>query len=113
MLVHCAQGISRSATLVISYMVRHMDLTLKAALNRVRVRRSVAHPNSDFMRQLCTFELKVRGVNSLTPQPLDGGAMGRGGKPPSSKSRVRSPAANKYRVAASPKAATTSACALL
>ena len=120
MLVHCAQGISRSSTLIISYMIRHMDYTLKAALTRVRSRRSVAHPNSDFMRQLCAFELKVHGVNSLTPQPLDGrggggGGGGGGGRQGGKKPTSRAPAADKYRVvAAAPKAARgTAACALL
>lgn len=56
-LVHCAQGISRSATLVIMYLMRTNDLTYEQALELVQKHRDVVQPNPGFVAQLKEFEL--------------------------------------------------------
>lgn len=55
-LVHCAQGVSRSATLVIMYLMRTNDLTYEQALELVQKHRDVVQPNSGFVAQLKEFE---------------------------------------------------------
>ena len=55
-LVHCTMGMSRSATLVLVYLVRHLNMTLAEALMYTKERRPVASPNPGFMAQLVTME---------------------------------------------------------
>jgi hypothetical protein len=66
--VHCAHGMSRSATMVIVYCMVYKGWTLLEALNIVRKKRSVVKPNNGFMRQLILFEKAERGVNTI---PID------------------------------------------
>lgn len=60
-LVHCKAGISRSATLVIYYLMTRakMDLSLAKALRVVRDARPIVSPNEGFMRALCRIETEV------------------------------------------------------
>lgn len=53
-LVHCAAGISRSATIVISYLVQKQNMTLQNALQLVREKRPCICPNPGFLKQLKT-----------------------------------------------------------
>jgi protein-tyrosine phosphatase len=55
-LVHCAQGISRSATLVMMYLMRTEDMTYERALALVQKHRSIVQPNPGFEAQLKDFE---------------------------------------------------------
>ncbi|KAI4886364.1 hypothetical protein NFI96_004711 [Prochilodus magdalenae] len=50
-LVHCARGISRSATLVLAYLMIYQGLTLSEAIQAVRPHRSIL-PNVGFLQQL-------------------------------------------------------------
>eukprot|EP00732_Lithocolla_globosa_P002209 Lithocolla_globosa_v1_NODE_1383_length_2618_cov_3.822083.p2 type:complete len:249 gc:universal NODE_1383_length_2618_cov_3.822083:1651-2397(+) len=54
--VHCIQGISRSASFVIAYLMKTNQLTLKQALNEVRAKRSIINPNRGFLFQLLEYE---------------------------------------------------------
>lgn len=55
-LVHCAQGISRSATIVIMYLMRTEGLTYEHALALVQRHRDIVQPNPGFVSQLKEFE---------------------------------------------------------
>jgi protein-tyrosine phosphatase len=55
-LVHCLAGISRSATVVIAYMMASQRLTLLKATVHVKARRHWANPNPGFVSQLRRFE---------------------------------------------------------
>ncbi|VDB95559.1 unnamed protein product [Peniophora sp. CBMAI 1063] len=55
-LVHCQQGISRSASIVIAYLMRKRGMTFDAALAYVRSRRACIKPNSGFVRCLQEWE---------------------------------------------------------
>jgi hypothetical protein len=55
-LVHCGAGISRSATLVIAYMMRKSKWPLDTALKHVQARRAAVRPNNGFMQALRDFE---------------------------------------------------------
>mmetsp|Transcript_35386 Transcript_35386/g.80843 ORF Transcript_35386/g.80843 Transcript_35386/m.80843 type:complete len:139 (-) Transcript_35386:27-443(-) len=51
-LVHCAQGKSRSSTLVVAYLMKTQGLSADKALELVRAQRPIAEPNTNFMTQL-------------------------------------------------------------
>ncbi|ETO27114.1 hypothetical protein RFI_10019 [Reticulomyxa filosa] len=55
-LVHCAQGISRSSSIVIAYLIKHEKLTYEKALSHVKSIRRIAQPNSGFEEQLRKLE---------------------------------------------------------
>uniref|UniRef100_A0A3P8T3S6 Dual specificity protein phosphatase n=1 Tax=Amphiprion percula TaxID=161767 RepID=A0A3P8T3S6_AMPPE len=50
--VHCAVGVSRSASLVLAYLMIHHHYTLLEAINKVKERRWI-FPNRGFLKQLC------------------------------------------------------------
>ncbi len=54
-LVHCQQGVSRSASLLIAYFIRTQGMSLTQALETIRACRDI-NPNFGFMRQLRNFE---------------------------------------------------------
>ena len=56
-LVHCAVGASRSATIVIAYLMwKNKEMTFEKALNYVKEKRAVVNPNLAFQDQLQLFE---------------------------------------------------------
>lgn len=55
-LVHCGAGISRSATIVISYIMRELGKTVEEALAMVREKRPKVDPNIGFSCQLVAYE---------------------------------------------------------
>lgn len=54
--VHCVSGVSRSSTLVIAFLMKHRDMSLRQAFDYVRERRNCISPNVGFFDQLCAFE---------------------------------------------------------
>jgi len=58
-LVHCEAGVSRSATVVISYVMAAHDLRFKDALKYVRTRRFFVNPNAGFTYQLALLQFNV------------------------------------------------------
>ncbi|VDN13899.1 unnamed protein product [Dibothriocephalus latus] len=64
-LVHCMAGISRSASLVLAYLIRHQNMSLADAYDLVRGVRPFIQPNAGFWRQLISYEEMVRGTRSM------------------------------------------------
>ncbi|XP_054857457.1 dual specificity protein phosphatase 14 [Eublepharis macularius] len=64
-LVHCAAGVSRSATLCIVYLMKYQNVSLYEAYNWVKSRRPVIHPNVGFWRQLIDYERELYGRNTV------------------------------------------------
>lgn len=60
-LVHCEMGVSRSATVVIAYLIRYLEMTRDEAYVEVKKRRPQINPNPGFWRQLQSFESLCRG----------------------------------------------------
>ena len=56
LLIHCRAGVSRSATMIISYLIKIQKLNLKDALNLVKSKRSKIQPNDGFMQQLKMYQ---------------------------------------------------------
>jgi dual specificity protein phosphatase 1B len=58
-LVHCFAGVSRSSTVIVSWLMRYLNMRVMEALHYVRERRPVANPNSGFMAQLLEYEAEL------------------------------------------------------
>jgi len=54
-LVHCKMGVSRSASTVIAFAMKHLHWSLETALSYVRDCRSIIKPNEGFTKQLQTY----------------------------------------------------------
>lgn len=65
--MHCYQGISRSATLVLAYLMMRENMSLEDAIVLVRKRREV-FPNSGFLRQLIELEEQLQKERSEQSQ---------------------------------------------
>uniref|UniRef100_A0A2K6UAF6 Dual specificity protein phosphatase 13B n=1 Tax=Saimiri boliviensis boliviensis TaxID=39432 RepID=A0A2K6UAF6_SAIBB len=57
-LVHCAMGVSRSATLVLAYLMIYENMTLVEAIQTVQAHRNIC-PNSGFLRQLQVLDNRL------------------------------------------------------
>ncbi|EDK36210.2 hypothetical protein PGUG_00308 [Meyerozyma guilliermondii ATCC 6260] len=51
-LVHCQEGVSRSVTVVMAYLMYHYKLSVSQSLHAVKRRNGAAEPNTGFMEQL-------------------------------------------------------------
>ena len=62
-LVHCFAGVSRSGAMLIAYLMKTQNKTLKEAWEYAKTKRSVVSPNNGFRKQLEKYEaeLKERG----------------------------------------------------
>lgn len=69
-LVHCIQGMSRSASFVIAYLVSKQNMTLRQAYDHVFSKRSIIRPNPGFMAQLIKFEEKIHGTSTMTEEEI-------------------------------------------
>lgn len=57
-LVHCKEGVSRSASLVLAYLVRDQEMQLTDAVRLVRSKREII-PNDGFLGQLIDYSAKL------------------------------------------------------
>uniref|UniRef100_A0A3P9QDK2 Dual specificity protein phosphatase 14-like n=1 Tax=Poecilia reticulata TaxID=8081 RepID=A0A3P9QDK2_POERE len=64
-LVHCTAGRSRSAALVMAYLMRSEGLSLRQAHELVLERRPFIRPNAGFWRQLMEYERELSGRNTV------------------------------------------------
>lgn len=59
-LVHCMAGVSRSATVVVAYLMTVEGLSAARALAEVQAKRCCCNPNSGFRSQLKQFEARLQ-----------------------------------------------------
>lgn len=74
-LVHCREGVSRSATMVIAYLMWKCDLSFDAAHERIRRVRSVCNPNTGFTCQLLRLGKKLSGAAKAAESPTLAAAL--------------------------------------
>lgn len=65
--VHCVQGISRSTTMILAYLIFSRKMTQEDALLLVRERRQIANPNMTFLAQLIWFHKRLYGPYESLP----------------------------------------------
>ncbi|TPX50436.1 hypothetical protein SeMB42_g02233 [Synchytrium endobioticum] len=65
-IVHCFAGVSRSATIVLAYLIKYRRMTLYDAWNLVYIVRPIVRPNDGFARALQEYEKELRGVEAAT-----------------------------------------------
>jgi protein-tyrosine phosphatase len=53
--VHCVQGISRSATICLAYLIHSRKMTYNEGFNYIKEKREIANPNMTFIAQLICF----------------------------------------------------------
>jgi len=61
-LVHCRAGVSRSASVVIAYLMTYHKFSLHDAFFLVRSRRNIVTPNLGFMEKLGDYEEEIHGT---------------------------------------------------
>lgn len=66
-LVHCREGVSRSATLVLAYLMLKQGLSVQDAVRTVRSSREIC-PNEGFLQQLCDLDKKLQTKQKLAPE---------------------------------------------
>mmetsp|Transcript_12475 Transcript_12475/g.18618 ORF Transcript_12475/g.18618 Transcript_12475/m.18618 type:complete len:222 (-) Transcript_12475:19-684(-) len=59
-LVHCQQGVSRSSTITIAYLMKSQKMSLIDAYNHVKTRRPVVKPKKNFLCELLQFEKELK-----------------------------------------------------
>lgn len=74
-LVHCIEGRSRSAALVMGYLIQIKGLTLKQAFSLIKKRRRMVLPNTGFMKQLVEVERQVHSGNTTLKIGPGGGFL--------------------------------------
>lgn len=69
-LVHCRAGISRSSTVVIAYLMKYKQWSLKKAFIYTKLKRKSIFPNQSFFKELIVLENKLHNSNSLQIEEL-------------------------------------------
>ncbi|EMD32076.1 hypothetical protein CERSUDRAFT_162133 [Gelatoporia subvermispora B] len=69
-LVHCVWGMSRSATIVMAYLIESRNMSTVQALKVMRAKREIVRPNAGFLRQLQMYEV-TRRVEKSRPPVID------------------------------------------
>nr|XP_018629364.1 dual specificity protein phosphatase 1-like isoform X3 [Nicotiana tomentosiformis] len=70
-LVHCFAGKSRSATIVIAYLMKKHGMSLSEAFQLVKSKRPVISPNAGFMIQLQNYDKALKDIFGLVNPLLD------------------------------------------
>ncbi|KAM4808289.1 dual specificity protein phosphatase 18-like isoform 1-T2 [Rhinophrynus dorsalis] len=65
-LLHCAAGVSRSATLCLAYLMKHTGRSLLEAHDWLKSCRPIIRPNIGFWKQLISYEMTLFGKNTVT-----------------------------------------------
>jgi protein-tyrosine phosphatase len=64
-LVHCRVGKSRSATVILAYLMKYENMTLKQSLDFVKSKKNI-QPNICFFDNLIKYEYDIYKCNSIT-----------------------------------------------
>eukprot|EP00026_Physarum_polycephalum_P020621 Phypoly_transcript_23324.p1 GENE.Phypoly_transcript_23324~~Phypoly_transcript_23324.p1 ORF type:complete len:174 (+),score=17.79 Phypoly_transcript_23324:58-522(+) len=62
-LIHCARGVSRSASIVIGYLIQSRNISYEEAYDIVRKARPIISPNQNFKEQLRAFAISTQKRN--------------------------------------------------
>ena len=59
-LIHCVMGMSRSASMVLLYLMHEYKLSLKECYDQVKIQRPFINPNPKFLKELGKEEMSLR-----------------------------------------------------
>ncbi len=62
-LIHCAQGVSRSVSVIVLHLVKHEGMTIKQAIEEVKQYRPEANPNKVFISHMQKY-VRSHGANA-------------------------------------------------
>lgn len=62
--IHCVLGVSRSTSLVLAYLMKYRNMSLKHAFDMVSSKRPCVRPNPGFWRQLIDYEKRIKSTPS-------------------------------------------------
>jgi len=82
-LVHCVEGVSRSASIVIAYLMSERGMSFSQALRIVKRRRAVVSPNPGFVRQLSEWDTICEAKRRERPREWEQVLKKRKASPPS------------------------------
>ena len=68
--VHCHQGVSRSTTMVVAYLMWKRGLNFNDAFAHVKALRAVANPNAGFLCKLLAYDKALRATSPPQPAKL-------------------------------------------
>ncbi|GAV04209.1 hypothetical protein RvY_14521 [Ramazzottius varieornatus] len=74
-LVHCMAGVSRSASIVIAYLVKYGNMSLREAYMHTKKARSIIRPNPGFFKQLIEYEYRLTKRESVRMVPSSFGML--------------------------------------
>jgi len=63
-LIHCAKGVSRSASIVAAYLVAVYGWTVPQAIEHIKAKRRIALPNLGFVMQLEEYAIQLRSKDA-------------------------------------------------
>ena len=63
--VCCTAGMSRSATIVLAYAIKHLRVSLRIAFQELQQSRQCARPNPNYFQQLISYEHECLDKNSV------------------------------------------------
>ena len=61
-LIHCKLGISRSASIIIGYLIKYLGYTASSALTFLKTKRPKVNPNPGFISQLNSYENVIKKI---------------------------------------------------
>ncbi|CAF1607988.1 unnamed protein product [Rotaria sp. Silwood1] len=65
-LVHCYVGRSRSASIILAYLMKYKQMSLREAFYYLRSRRPIIGPNFGFIKQLVAYEKSLFGSTTVS-----------------------------------------------
>jgi len=65
-LVHCYVGRSRSASIILAYLMKYKQMSLREAFYYLRSRRPIIGPNFGFIKQLIEYEKSLFGSTTVS-----------------------------------------------
>ncbi|ELP94682.1 dual specificity protein phosphatase, putative [Entamoeba invadens IP1] len=63
-LVHCMAGVSRSASIIVAYIMKTKKLSRDQAITYVRTKRPIIQPNNGFMSQLYQYQMILENIEN-------------------------------------------------
>lgn len=70
-LVHCQMGKSRSASVVIAFLIKHLRIHAEDAYSLVQSKRPLADPNAGFMQLLSNYGKELLGNTGFRKEELN------------------------------------------